>query len=1008
MVSFLMGALDSIVIPVVALNAAAMATIAAIAFGTGGRPRHDSPTTGVDTSAAIEAMVEKEIADAAVATTATSTEPVGSTTDVSSSSDKSSDTPPFPIFYVTMSPDDDTCVAFGEGDASARKGALYVKKAIQAADEETSHASSMLMRRAALDLAYAAADSVRRNCAGSYVPLHPKPGAWLSQADIEVETVFGVTLHVYCRLVGLVEAVDGSSKGPSLSVTIDASAPSCIDPARAEGTARDALTRFAATCAARLLATVAGDEHDGSVMDATAPAVHSDHAALYRLEKTHEVRRIARLVGVPDGGGAEVVIARAAVRTLAALRSMKHMAVLSLNKTDTAAFVPLPPGRPLAESSEADLDASLAAAIAALDGTVGPAVTSRLIERDRRPRLVVPLQRDHPWAAGFVARSSDSPPPGWIKYDALAKAWTGGPAESPLSGPKKMGPSIRDHFDDDPKMVGGRGPDTIDDPTATVYVLGDLEGCDNVLTAFLASKKLIKVETDARKHTVITWTGANNTYVVQCGDQIDSDRSEAPQTPQFDCHVLLLTDYLARVSDGRFRSIIGNHEWMNVTKNMKYVHADHARLDRASLFDYDGMCAAVLRRRHLLLRVNNVLFSHAGWPETPPGLQAEHTIDPGATAPLDTFLKRANDELNDRNNYGSDDALYSSTFNALHHEKSGILWNRCFFESSPENHTYYSTAAVPAFMRPAIRAQVIGHNKVDKGGAEMMYNVHSLSVPYDAASACKTKGTPSSCSYQNVTVSKDMVGVVMTDVASRQRSIGEFRYLAITWSASVDPVFNFGTYECTGDTCPIVSFDGLLGKTAVFNTTAENDLWIGDDEKNAAFAALTKARAAVSDAPSPDASTVDAMKAIVRDMLLKRGAFDARDRLEATDTTAHAIATAALDAVDALITCISAFSGEFKKAVKTKDAVIRMVARIVKSGDVWAMISDVANVVINRGIDQNVVITKAPPPAAAPTTQGSTPGSTPLGSTPLGSTPGSTPLGSTPLGSTPLVTLFDL
>ena len=428
MAPFYMSALDSILVPVVTLNVIAMAAIAAIALGTSSKRAADR-----------EHRNKAAVADAMATLRGEKT--AASDDDAEDGDDGGEDggaknllnadatpfdeftapadgfTPEFARFLVTVDQRDHTCVAFGPESADRKRGALTARKAIEAAEEKGDR-----LRRAALDLAYAAADAVRRNCAGATVPLHPRPGPWLPMADVEVRTLFGVTLHVYLRLVGLSEAVSGASEGPVLAVTVDASAPSCVDPAVVpDREGRDVLTRLAATCAARLLATVAGDEHDGYLPSDGDPSTviprrGVSHEALYRFESQHEVRGVAQLVGRPDGGGAEVAIARAAVLAVASLRSLEHLAVIVEDADGEqeggaspkweggagdhhrcVAFVRIDDS---SGQEEADLDAAFKSRVDTVAGQIGDPVINRLLDHDHVADLVVPVNPKNPWKKG--------------------------------------------------------------------------------------------------------------------------------------------------------------------------------------------------------------------------------------------------------------------------------------------------------------------------------------------------------------------------------------------------------------------------------------------------------------------------------------------------------------------------------------------------------------------------------------------------------------------------------
>lgn len=857
---FYLGVLDSILVPIVALNGAAMAAIAAIAYGTGKRrvgSLDRSPEAIASAAARDAAVISEAVAEAGTQAGTQAEAEAKDEDDDRTQAEKNgegADRVPFPRFLVNVDRKDGSCAAFADSKTPHRqRGALYVGKAIAAAEK----GKEELLRRAALDLAYAAADAVRRNCAGTFVPLHPAPGPWLALADLSVPTVFGVRLHVYCRLTRIAEAVEGAIAGPCLSVTIDASAPSCVDPSTASGEARRTLTEFAATCAARLLATVAGDEHDGSLIDDPVAFVRSDHASLYRFESSHEVRRISRLVGVPGGGGEEVVVARAAVLALASLRSLKHIAVV-----DGIAFVPLPS---LSQKTEKDLDDALDAAIKHLEAAIGPAATTRLLERDRTPEIVVPLQPGHPWVAGFVGRrpndededEDDDAERKWFKYDAARHEWDDEePIESPLKKPSQQrdppGLSINDYF---LKDIINKRVDVIDDKNAIVYVLGDLEGQDDVLFSFLSEKKLINVD-PVRNSIAWNSTGENsNVYVVQCGDQIDSKRLETSNTrtiPANDLHVLLLTDYLSHISNGKFISLIGNHEVQNMVGDFYCVHPDHVDANRITLFSFDGLMGKIVRSRNVLLRINDALFSHAGvCKETAEGLMKDY-------GNLDDAIAKVHGMLDYKANFGCDHEKTDKTspgwikyvYDAHGLEKkydentgvetrnesnTSVLCTRKLYPGnySPDNEQPIANPEpfiVPKSLHGRIRVQITGHNKSEDEGSSMEWIKQDNDAQSTFDTCIVTKSDKTKCDENTFTIDAGHTAMVMTDTVDRTLSNNyDLRYLQITWTPA-DVKLVFGKFSCQSGTCPIIKLSGILGKSVSFDEPV--DLWIDNEYEN--------------------------------------------------------------------------------------------------------------------------------------------------------------------------------
>ena len=167
--------------------------------------------------------------------------------------------------------------------------------------------------------------------------------------------------------------------------------------------------------------------------------------------------------------------------------------------------------------------------------------------------------------------------------------------------------------------------DVIDDVDAKVYAIGDLEGRMDLLYELLIELKLISPFVKTPGDIACKWLGDKNTYVVQCGDQIDGGggfggllgyKARQPNSPQLDLATLVFTDYLNEISENRFINLLGNHEWMNVCNDFRYVSLrDQSRLDiniRMKAFEYNGEMGRILRKRQFACRINNALFCHAG------------------------------------------------------------------------------------------------------------------------------------------------------------------------------------------------------------------------------------------------------------------------------------------------------------------------------------------------------------------------------------------------------------
>jgi len=112
-----------------------------------------------------------------------------------------------------------------------------------------------------------------------------------------------------------------------------------------------------------------------------------------------------------------------------------------------------------------------------------------------------------------------------------------------------------------------------------------------------------------------------NTIVIQMGDQIDSANRDIDIKEWeilADTEMLYFTnllDKLAQSKGGRLISIIGNHEFMNVIGNYSYVSQksiNNNHIKRYEQFKPGGSLSSILSNRPIIVKIGNMLFSHAG------------------------------------------------------------------------------------------------------------------------------------------------------------------------------------------------------------------------------------------------------------------------------------------------------------------------------------------------------------------------------------------------------------
>ena len=147
-----------------------------------------------------------------------------------------------------------------------------------------------------------------------------------------------------------------------------------------------------------------------------------------------------------------------------------------------------------------------------------------------------------------------------------------------------------------------------------LVIIGDIHGDIKRLKTILIDAKII--------NNNIEWIAEPpNTVVVQMGDQVDSlnrDESIAGWEVLDDVEVIYFTNLLdkfAQSKGGRFISIIGNHEFMNVIGNYSYVSSKSMANNenkRRELFKAKGVLSPILSKRPIVLKIGELFFCHAG------------------------------------------------------------------------------------------------------------------------------------------------------------------------------------------------------------------------------------------------------------------------------------------------------------------------------------------------------------------------------------------------------------
>lgn len=147
-----------------------------------------------------------------------------------------------------------------------------------------------------------------------------------------------------------------------------------------------------------------------------------------------------------------------------------------------------------------------------------------------------------------------------------------------------------------------------------IVIIGDIHGDIRRFKDILIDAKIINKN--------IEWIAEpKNTIVVQMGDQVDSINRD-PSLEEWevlpDVEMIYFTNLLHKIAlskGGRVISLIGNHELMNSIGNYSYVSSKSLNEDvrkRHDLFKPSGGLSAILSQRPIVVKIDKLLFCHAG------------------------------------------------------------------------------------------------------------------------------------------------------------------------------------------------------------------------------------------------------------------------------------------------------------------------------------------------------------------------------------------------------------
>jgi len=208
------------------------------------------------------------------------------------------------------------------------------------------------------------------------------------------------------------------------------------------------------------------------------------------------------------------------------------------------------------------------------------------------------------------------------------------------------------------------------DAPKRIIVIGDIHGDIAILCSCLYLANII--------NNKFEWIAEpTDTIVVQMGDQVDSLSRDTNQPWEKIDDITLLQfterlDEIARKKGGRFISLLGNHEVMNVLGHFDYVsplsmHKAGGVQGRRERFQPGGSCAKILAKRNVVQKIGSLLFCHAGL--LPHHLQLIN----GQLKSINLLMKKyLLKEIHNDNDF--------ALLNSLFINEMSILWNRFYLE----------------------------------------------------------------------------------------------------------------------------------------------------------------------------------------------------------------------------------------------------------------------------------------------------------------------------------------
>ncbi|TRX71482.1 metallophosphoesterase [Carboxylicivirga sp. M1479] len=233
-----------------------------------------------------------------------------------------------------------------------------------------------------------------------------------------------------------------------------------------------------------------------------------------------------------------------------------------------------------------------------------------------------------------------------------------------------------------------------------LVVLSDIHGQYDLFIELLKANKVIDEAGN--------WS-YNNGHLVIIGDAFD----RGAKVSETLWHILKLTEQAA-TQEGRVHYLLGNHDVMVLNADLRYIHEKYKTseeltgLNYAQLFGKQTLMGQWLRACPVVIRINNILFNHAGLSMA----MVQNNIS------MDDINHTFAQSILDNNR----DSIRASKELSLYARSQGPIWYRGYFKDS-----LLSNASIDSILHHFDAKQIIvGHTSMER--VEALFNQRILAA----------------------------------------------------------------------------------------------------------------------------------------------------------------------------------------------------------------------------------------------------------------------------------------